>query len=65
MKQNRKPGIKTKKIIGRRKRSKTMSKLKLVENMSKNLQIFLEIRPNCLLAARAYSTKIIWAAVDA
>ena len=42
-----------------------MSKLKLVENMSKNLQIFLEIRPNCLLAARAYSTKIIWAAVDA
>ena len=32
--------IKTKKVIDRGKRSKTLSELKLVENISKNLQSF-------------------------
>ena len=34
-----------KKVIDRRKRSKTPSELKPVKNMSKNLKSFLEIRP--------------------
>ena len=38
-----KPSIKTKKVIYKGKRSKTPSKLKPVENISKNLQSFLEI----------------------
>ena len=33
------------KVINRRKRSKTMSEVKPVENISKNLQTFLEISP--------------------
>ena len=33
----------TKKVIERRKRSKTQSEVKLVENISKNPQSFLEI----------------------
>ena len=37
------PSIKTKKVIDRGKRSKTMSEVKPVNNMSKNLQSFLEI----------------------
>ena len=35
----------TKKVINRGKRSKTLSEVKLVENISKNLQSFLEISP--------------------
>ena len=42
-KQNQKPCIKTKKVIDRGKRSKTLSEVKPVENVSKNLQSFLEI----------------------
>ena len=34
-----------KKVIDRGKRSKTLSKVKPVENISKNLQSFLEISP--------------------
>ena len=34
-----------KKVIDRRKRSKTLSEVKQVENISNNLQIFLEINP--------------------
>ena len=34
-----------KKMIDRGKRSKTLSEVKPVENISKNLQSFLEIRP--------------------
>ena len=34
-----------KKVIDREKRSKTLSEVKPVENISKNLQIFLEISP--------------------
>ena len=34
-----------KKVINRGKRSKTLSEVKTVENISKNLQSFLEIRP--------------------
>ena len=37
--------IMTKKVIDRGKRSKTLSEVKQVENISKNLQSFLEIRP--------------------
>ena len=33
------------KTINRGKRSKTLSEVKSVENLSKNLQSFLEIRP--------------------
>ena len=33
------------KVIGRGKRSKTLSEVKPVENISKNLQNFLEISP--------------------
>ena len=36
---------KTKNVIDRGKRGKTMSEVKPVENISKNLQIFLEKRP--------------------
>ena len=36
---------KTKKVINRRKRSKTLSEVKPVEKISKNLQSFLEISP--------------------
>ena len=43
MKQNQKLCIKTKKVIHREKRSKTLSEVKPVENISKNLQSFLEI----------------------
>ena len=43
MKQNQKQWTKTKKVIDRGKRSKTLSELKPVENISKNLQSFLEI----------------------
>ena len=35
----------TKKVIDRGKRSKTLSEVKQVENISKNLQSFLEISP--------------------
>ena len=35
----------TKKVINREKRSKTLSEVKPVENISKNLQSFLEISP--------------------
>ena len=34
-----------KKVINRGKRSKTLSEVKSVENISKNLQTFLEIGP--------------------
>ena len=41
-----KPCTKTNKVIDRGKRSKTLSEVKLVENISKNsLQSFLEISP--------------------
>ena len=45
MKWNQKPCITSKKMIDRRKRSKTLSevKVKLVKNISKNPQSFLEI----------------------
>ena len=42
---NKKPCIKVKKVIDGGKRSKTLSEAKLVENISKNLQSFLEINP--------------------
>ena len=45
MKQNQKPCTKTKKVIDRGKRSKTLSEVKPVENVSQNLQSFLEISP--------------------
>ena len=45
MKQNQKPCIKMKRVIDRGKRSKTLSDVKPVENISKNLQSFLEISP--------------------
>ena len=35
----------TKKVINRGKRSKTVSEVKPVENISKNLQSFLEVTP--------------------
>ena len=41
--QNQKPCTKTKTVIDRGKRSKTLSEVKPVENISKNLQSFLEI----------------------
>ena len=40
-----KPCITTKKVIDGGKRSKTLSEVKLVENISKNLQSSLEISP--------------------
>ena len=42
MKYNKKP---TKKVIDRKKRSKTLSEVKQVENISKNPQSFLKISP--------------------
>ena len=42
-KQNKKPCIKTKKVINTGKTSKTLSEVKLAENMSKNPQSFPEI----------------------
>ena len=44
MKQNQKPYTKMKKVINRGK-SKTLSEVELVKNISKNLQSFLEISP--------------------
>ena len=35
----------TKKVVNRGKRSKALSEVKLVENVNKNLQSFLEISP--------------------
>ena len=43
MKQNQKPCIKKKTVIDRGKRSKTLNEINPVENISKNLQSFLEI----------------------
>ena len=40
-----KPCTKTKKVMDRGKRSKTMSEVKPVKSISKNLQSFLEISP--------------------
>ena len=45
MKENQKQYIKKKKVIKRGKRSKTLSKVNPVENMSENPQSFLEISP--------------------
>ena len=45
MKQNQKPCITTKKVINRRKRSKTLSEVKLIENKCKNPQSFLQLSP--------------------
>ena len=45
MKQNQKLYTKTKKVIDRGKKSKTMCEVKPVENISKNLQSFIEISP--------------------
>ena len=45
MKQNQKLCKMTKKVIDRGKRSKTLSEVKSVENISKNLRSFLEISP--------------------
>ena len=45
MKLNQNPCTKTKKVINRRKRNKTLSEVKPVENISKNLHSFLEISP--------------------
>ena len=42
MKWNKKSCIKTKKVIDREKRSKALNEVKPVENMSKNLQSFLD-----------------------
>ena len=45
MKKNHKPCTKTKKVLDRGKRNKTLSEAKSVENIGKNLQSFLEISP--------------------
>ena len=45
MKQNQKQCTKTKKVIDRGRRSKTLSEVNSVENISKNLQSFPEITP--------------------
>ena len=45
MKKNLQLNIKTRKVIDRGKRSKTLSEVKPVKNVSKNMQSFLEIRP--------------------
>ena len=42
MKWNKKSCIKTKKVIDREKRSKALNEVKPVENISKNLQSFLD-----------------------
>ena len=46
MKSNEKPCTKTKKVINRGKRSKSLSEVKPVKNISKDLQSFLETRPD-------------------
>ena len=43
MKQNQKPCTKLKNVIHRGKRSKTLTEVKPVKNINKNLQSFLEI----------------------
>ena len=43
MKQHQKPCIKTRKVIDKATISKTMSEIKPVKSISKNLQSFLEI----------------------
>ena len=43
MKQNQKPCIKTKKVIDRGKRSKTLCEIRPVNEINKNLQSFLEM----------------------
>ena len=45
MKLNKKPRITIKKVINRGKRIKALSEVKLVKNINKNLQSFLEISP--------------------
>ena len=45
MKQKQKPCTKAKKAINRGKRSNTLSEVEPLENISKNLQSFLEISP--------------------
>ena len=45
LQQNQKPYTKTKKVINGGKRSKTLSGVKPVKNISKYLQSFLEISP--------------------
>ena len=45
MKYNQKLCTETKKVIDRRKRIKTLSEVKPIENISKNPQSFLEISP--------------------
>ena len=45
MKQNKKPHAKQKKVIDRGKRSETLSEVKPVEDINKNLKSFLEISP--------------------
>ena len=45
MKSNQKSCIKTKKGINKEKRSKTLKEVRPVENITKNLQRFLEISP--------------------
>ena len=45
MKWNQKPCTKLKKVIDRGKTSKTLSEVKPVKDISKNLQSFLEITP--------------------
>ena len=45
MKQNQKLCKKTKQVIDRRKTSNTLSEVKPVKNISKNLQSFVEISP--------------------
>ena len=45
MKQDQKPCKKTKKVIDRGKGSKTMSEVKPVKDINKNLQSFIEISP--------------------
>ena len=45
MKQNQKQCTKLKKVIDRGKRSKTMSEVKPVKNINKNMQSFLELSP--------------------
>ena len=37
MKKNKKPSLKTKKVIGKGKRIKTLTELEPIENVSKNL----------------------------
>ena len=45
MKYNQKLCAQMEKVIDRGKRSKTLSEVKSVENISKNLQSFLEVSP--------------------